>query len=85
MQINFVNTSNVDIPTQVRTLYSVDGAPVGLSQNDLSAGKTTMTIEFKNPNLPGGVIPAGSSGTITIWSKAPANAFAHQKIHFNLK
>jgi hypothetical protein len=84
-QINYSNTTNVDIPVQVRTLYSHNGAPIALSQEGLAAGNTTLTIEFKNTSLPGNIIPAGSSGTITIWCKAPANAYAHEKIYFNLQ
>lgn len=85
IQINYTNTTNVDIPVQVRTLYSQNGAPVSLTQSGLSNGTNNLTIEFKSSVIPGNIIPAGSSGTITIWSKAPADAHAHEKIYFNLQ
>ena len=85
IQINYTNTSNVDIPAQVRILYSLDGAPLSLTEAGLSQGKTALYVEFKDATGPGNIIRAGGSGTIVVYSKAPANAAAHQLIYFNLQ
>lgn len=85
LQINYTNSSNVDIPAQVLTLYSQNGAPLAFTQDGLSAGATKLTIEFSNSSIPGNIIPAGSSGTITVYCKAPDNASPHQKIFFKLQ
>lgn len=85
LQINYTNTSNVDIPAQVLTLYSQNGAPVASTEAGLSAGASQLSIEFKNSSLPGNIIPAGSSGTITVYCKAPANATPHEIIYFKLQ
>lgn len=83
--INYTNASNVDIPAQVRVLYSHDGAPLGLTEADLAAGKTSLVIEFKDSFGAPNVIRAGSTGTIRIYSKAPPTATAHSFVHFNLQ
>lgn len=83
--INYTNASNVDIPVQARVLYSLEGAPLALTEAGLSDGKTTLYIEFKGTDGPPNVIRAGSSGTIKVYCKAPTNAFAHERIHFTLQ
>ncbi|MDQ6756303.1 MAG: hypothetical protein M3004_05145, partial [Bacteroidota bacterium] len=85
MQINYTNASNVDIPAQVRILYSLDGAPVALTEAGLAEGKTTLYIEFKDAVGPTNIIRAGGSGTIKVYGKAPANGFPHELLHFTLQ
>jgi hypothetical protein len=85
IQINYTNASNVDIPAQVRILYSLDGCPMALTEAGLTNGTTSLYIEFKDAVGPPGIIRAGSSGTIKVYGKAPANGFAHQLLHFTLQ
>ncbi|GAJ07523.1 unnamed protein product, partial [marine sediment metagenome] len=83
--INYTNNSNVDIPAQVRILYSHDGAPLALTEAGLADGKKSLAVEFKDSFGPGNMIRAGSTGSIRVYSKAPLSAGAHSIIHFNLQ
>lgn len=85
IQINYTNTSNVDVPAQVKILYSLNGAPVSLTQAGLADGKTSLYIEFKDANGPSNTIRAGGSGTINVYSKAPANGVAHSLVNYTLQ
>lgn len=85
IQINYTNTSNVDVPAQAKILYSLDGAPLSLTEAGLAEGKTSLYIEFKDAQGPPGIIRAGGSGTIKVFSKAPANAGAHSFLNYNFK
>lgn len=84
IQINYSNPTNMDIPVQTRVLYNDYKLPMSLSK-DLSNGNSSLVIEISESDGPPGVIRAGSSGTITIYSNTPPNAPAHDHIKFNLK
>lgn len=85
IQINYTNTTNVDIPAQVKILYSLDGAPLSLTEAGLSEGKTSLYIEFKDATGPPNIIRAGGTGTIKIYSKAPLTAAAHSFLNYTFQ
>ena len=86
IQINYSNPTNVDIPIQTRVLYSEQGLPISFTQSGLEAGGATkLLIEMAENNGPTGFIRAGGSGTINVYSKAPADYPGHSVIHYNLK
>jgi hypothetical protein len=83
--INYSNPTNVDIAAQTRILYSENGLPIALSPAGLSAGATSLYIQFTEQNGPPGIIRAGGSGSITIYVFVPNNKPAHSEAYFNLK
>lgn len=85
IQINYTNTSNVDIPAQIRILYSQNGAPLSLTEAGLADNKTTLYIEFKDATGPPNMIRAGGTGTVRVYSKAPANAQAHSFLNYSFQ
>lgn len=85
IQINFTNTSNVDIPAQVKILYSLDDCPLSFTEAGLAEEKKNLYIEFKDLNGPPNTIRAGGTGTIRIYSKAPVGSGLEQDLYFNLK
>jgi hypothetical protein len=85
IQINYNNPTNVDIPAQTRTLYSLDGLPVALSPQDLGTAGTSLYMQLTEQNGPPGIIRAGGSGTITVYCKAPLTFPAHHYANFELK
>ena len=85
IQINYNNPTNSDIPAQVRTLYSEDGLPVSLSPAALNTAGTTLYLELTEQNGPPGIIRAGGSGTITVYTRAPVTFPAHHRAHFILQ
>lgn len=85
IQINYTNSTNVDIPAQVKILYSLDGAPLSLTEAGLSDNKTSLYIEFKDSIGPPNTIRAGGTGTIRIYSKAPLSATAHSFLNYTFQ
>jgi hypothetical protein len=85
IKINYTNASNVDIPAQVKILYSLDGSPVSFTEAGLSEGKTRLYLGFKDNTGPGNTIRAGATGTLQIYSKAPLNATAHMQINYTMQ
>jgi CARDB/PKD-like domain len=85
IEINFSNTTNVDIPAQVKILYSQNGAPLSLTEAGLSENKTSLYIEFKDPTGPPNTIRAGGTGTVRIYSKAPPGAIAHSFLNYTFQ
>lgn len=85
IQINYSNPTNMDIPVQTRVLYNDYNVPMSFNKENLTMGTDALLIEISESDGPPGVIRAGSSGTITIYSKTAADAKAHDHIKFNLK
>lgn len=85
IQLNFTNPTNVDVPAQTRTLFADNGALMSLIQANLPNGTSTLYLEITEPGGPPGIIRAGGSGTITIYTKSLANTPGHTHIHFTLQ
>jgi hypothetical protein len=85
VQINYSNPTNYDVPAQVRILYNDKGLPVALTSAALDDTKTSLYLELTEQGGPPGVIRAGGSGTITVYSKAPVTMPGHTFVKFNLK
>lgn len=83
IQINYNNPTNVDIPAQARTLYNDHNLLMSLSLAGVANGTTSLYLELTEQNGPPGIIRAGGSGSILIYSKmtAPKGTL----ILFNLK
>lgn len=85
VQINYSNPTNMDIPVQTKVLYNDYNVPMAFSKESLQDGTASLHIEISESDGPPGVIRAGSSGSVTIYSTSPADAPAHHRIKFNLK
>ncbi len=85
IQINYNNPTNVDIPAQTRVLYCIDGFPIATTQAGVATGTSSLYIELSEPGGPPGIIRAGGSGTITLYSKAPIGFPAHAYGNYILK
>lgn len=85
IQINYSNPTNMDIPVQTKVLYNDYNVPMSFSKDGLADGISSLFIEISESDGPPGVIRAGSSGSITIYSVTPVDAPAHDRIKFNLK
>lgn len=86
IQINYTNPTNVDIPIQTRVVFNEEGMPVALSSGALDGGATSsLYVELSETNGPPGFIRAGGSGTINVYSKAPADYPGHSILHYILR
>lgn len=87
IQINYSNPTNVDIPAQSRILYSERNIKMALTPGGVSGnnGSTALYMELTEQNGPPGIIRAGGSGTILVYTKAPVNIPGHTKVYFHLK
>lgn len=86
IQINYSNPTNMDIPVQTRILYNDHGLPMSLIKGDEKNGNTSsLYIEMSETDGPPGVLRAGSSGTIRIYSLVPVSIPGHTHVKFNLK
>ena len=85
IQINYNNPSNVDIPVQARTLYSDHNVLLSLTPQGVANGTTSLYLELTEQNGPPGIIRAGGSGSILIYSKMYVGIPRNTMVHFNLK
>lgn len=69
--INFSNPTNNDIPLQSRTLFAEEGLKLAFTREGVPNGSSSLYIEFTEPGGPPGIIRAGGSGTIVIYTMAP--------------
>lgn len=85
IQINYNNPTNVDIPAQARTLYSDHDVLLSLTPQGVANGATSLYLELTEQNGPPGIIRAGGSGSILIYSKMYVGIPRNTMVHFNLK
>ena len=85
VQINYNNPTNVDIPAQARTLYSDHNVLMSLTPQGVTTGTTSLYLELTEQNGPPGIIRAGGSGSILIYSKMYVGIPRNTKVLFNLK
>ncbi len=85
LQINYSNPTNFDIPAQSRTLFSEEGMKMAFTRAGVPTGTTALYLELTEPGGPPGIIRAGGSGTITVYTTAPAVLPADPVILFKLK
>ena len=87
IQVNYNNPTNVDIPAQVRILYSERDIKMALTPEGVAgnSGSTALYMELTEQNGPPGIIRAGGSGTIQVYTKAPVTIPGHTKVYFSLK
>jgi CARDB/PKD-like domain len=87
IQVNYSNPTNVDIPAQVRILYSERNIKMATTKSGVDGdnGSTALYLELTEQNGPPGIIRAGGSGTILVYTKAPLDIPGHTKVYFSLK
>ena len=85
IQINYSNPTNVDIAAQTRILYCINGFPIAFTAAGLANAGSSIYLELTEPGGPPGIIRAGGSGTITLYSKAPVTFPAHNYGNYILK
>lgn len=85
IQINYSNPTNVDIPAQSRVLYSEKEIKMALTPAGVASGTTALYLELSGQDSPPGIIRAGGSGSITIYSKAPVAVPTPSTVYFTLK
>ena len=85
IQINYSNPTNYDIPTQTKILYSEGDLKLALTAAGVATGSTSLYLEFSEAGGPPGIIRAGGSGTITVYTKSPARVPIKPKVIFKLK
>ena len=88
MQLNYSNPTNSDISAQSRVLYSELKEKMALSAAAVATGSTSLYLELTEPGGPPGIIRAGGSGTIIIYTKAPTvltNGSNKQTTYFTIK
>lgn len=85
IQINYNNPTNVDIPAQARTLYSDHNVLMALTQTGVANGTTSLYLELTGQDGPPGIIRAGGSGSILVYSKMHLSLPRGTVILFNLK
>ncbi|MGB3005899.1 MAG: CARDB domain-containing protein [Chitinophagaceae bacterium] len=85
IQINYNNPTNVDIPVQSRTLYNDHDVLMSLTPAGVANGTTSLYLELAEQNGPPGIIRAGGSGSILVYSKMHVSLPRGTVVHFNLK
>lgn len=85
IQINYSNPTNVDIPAQARTLYSDHNVLMALTPAGVATGTTSLYLELTEQDGPPGIIRAGGSGSILVYSKMHLSLPRGTVILFNLK
>ena len=85
IQVNYNNPTNVDIPAQARTLYSDHNVLMSLTPGGVANGTTSLYLELTEQDGPPGIIRAGGSGSIVIYSKMQTSLPRNTTILFNLK
>jgi len=68
--IHYENTGTIDIPMPIRFIISLTGVPVGFTIAELDSGKTSLALPFAEPGGPSGILRAGASGFIKVFTKA---------------
>jgi ELWxxDGT repeat protein len=68
--INYSNPTNYDIPAQSRILYSEAGLKMAFTKDGVPTGTTSLYLELIEPGGPPGIIRAGGSGTIIVYSRS---------------
>lgn len=84
LTLNFRNPTNVDISTQTRVLYTEE-LKLALTKEGVPTGTTALYLEIAEQGGPPGIIRAGGSGTIIIYSQAPRNVPNNPVQTFKLK
>ncbi|WP_461042274.1 CARDB domain-containing protein [Spirosoma harenae] len=69
MSVTYTNGGNVDIPAQSRIFLSLSGAPINFSP-EFNKSLSELVLELTEKDGPPDILRAGSSGFITIYSKA---------------
>ena len=72
IRIVYANIGNVDVPTPVRFLFSLEKAPLAFEINELNKNLQELYLEFKDKDGPPGILRPGSSGSILVYTKAIA-------------
>jgi hypothetical protein len=85
IQINYNNPTNVDIPAQARVLYSDHNILLSRTPEGVANGTTSLYLELTEQNGPPGIIRAGGSGSILVYSKMYVGIPRNTVVHFNLK
>lgn len=85
IQLHYSNPTNFDIPAQTRILYSEAGMKMALTKAGVPTGTTTLFLELTEQGGPPGIIRAGGSGTILIYSVAPGFVPPGGYVLFKLK
>ncbi|MFZ4057265.1 MAG: CARDB domain-containing protein [Ferruginibacter sp.] len=85
IQINYNNPTNVDIPAQTRVIYCTDGFPIAFTVAGLNTAGSSLYLQISEDGGPPGIIRAGGSGTITIYSKPPVDFPAHRYGNYILR
>lgn len=85
IQIHYHNPTNSDVPTQSRVLYSEAGMPLSFTREGVVNGTTSLYLELTEPGGPPGIIRAGGSGTITVYTVAPDTVPPNAIVHFKIK
>ena len=83
--MNYSNPTNFDVPAQTKILYAEDNLKLSFAKEGVAAGTSTLYLEFTEPGGPPGIIRAGGSGTITIYTMSPRNVPADGSVLFKLK
>ena len=85
IQIHFSNPTNVDIPAQSRVLYAEEGMKLAFTREGVHDGPTALYIEITEAGGPPGIIRAGGSGTINVYTTAPTTVPQDPKVLIKLK
>ena len=85
IQINYHNPTNNDIPAQTRVLYSVEHLPIALTQSGFITAGSSLYLTLSGQEGPPGIIRAGGSGVIVVYSKAPVTYPAHADANYIIK
>ncbi len=83
--INYNNPTNNDIPAQTRVLYSLDNLPVAATQAGLNSAGPSLYMVLTEQNGPPGIIRAGGSGSIIVYSRAPVSYPAHTLARYTIR
>ncbi len=83
--VNYSNPTNFDIPAQSRILYSEAGMKLSFTREGVPGGATSIYLELTEPGGPPGIIRAGGSGSIIVYSRTPAGVPPNKTVLLKLK
>ena len=66
-------------------MYSEGDLKLALTAAGVATGSTSLYLEFSEAGGPPGIIRAGGSGTIKVYTKSPARVPIKPKVIFKLK